>query len=53
MKNCQYYNCTHEHEPKCAIKNAVETGEISIERYTNYLNIMHGEELKIEKWEDK
>lgn len=53
LKNCQYYNCTHEHEPKCAIKNAVETGEISIERYTNYLNIMHGEELKIEKWEDK
>jgi len=53
LKNCQYYNCTHEHEPKCAIKNAVEIGEISIERYTNYLNIMHGEELKIEKWEDK
>lgn len=53
LKDCQYYNCTHEHEPKCAIKEAVEKGEISIERYSNYLNIMHGEELKIEKWEDK
>lgn len=53
LKDCQYYNCTHEHEPKCAIKESVEKGEISIERYTNYLNIMRGEELKIEKWEDK
>lgn len=53
LKDCQFYNCTHEHEPKCAIKKAVENGKISIERYTNYLNIMHGEELKIEKWEDK
>ncbi|MCK9162964.1 MAG: ribosome small subunit-dependent GTPase A [Bacteroidales bacterium] len=53
LKDCQYYNCTHEHEPKCAIKEAVEKGEISIERYSNYLNIMHGEELKIERWEDK
>ena len=53
LKNCQYYNCTHEHEPKCAIKEAVEKGEISVERYIIYLNIMHGEELKIEKWEDK
>ena len=53
LKGCQYYNCTHEHEPKCAIKAAVETGEISIERYSNYINIMHGDELKIERWEDK
>ena len=53
LKDCQYYNCTHEHEPKCAIKAAVEKGEISIDRYTNYLNIMHGQELKLEKWEDK
>ncbi|MFA7081835.1 MAG: ribosome small subunit-dependent GTPase A [Bacteroidales bacterium] len=53
LKGCQYYNCTHEHEPKCAIKAAVETGEISIERYSNYLNIMHGDELKLERWEDK
>ncbi len=53
LKDCQYYNCTHEHEPNCAIKDALEKGEISTERYINYLNIIHGEELKIEKWEDK
>lgn len=53
LKDCKFYNCTHEHEPHCAIIKAVEDGEISIERYTNYINIMHGEELKIEKWEDK
>ena len=38
---------------KAAVKEAVEKGEISVQRYINYLNIMHGEELKIEKWEDK
>lgn len=53
LKDCKFYNCTHEHEPGCAIKNAVEQGDISMERYINYINIMHGEELKIEKWEDR
>jgi ribosome small subunit-dependent GTPase A len=53
LSGCQYYNCKHESEPNCAIKQAVKDGEISIERYTNYLNIMHGEELTIKEWEDR
>ncbi len=43
-KNCQYYNCTHIHEPNCAVKKAVETGIISLSRYNSYLSIMFDDE---------
>jgi len=39
-EKCQYYNCTHFHEPGCAVKNAVETNEISYSRYENYINLL-------------
>lgn len=39
---CYFSNCTHRHEPRCAVKAAVEEGRISEERYHNYLNIMAG-----------
>ena len=37
---CKFGNCTHRNEPKCAVKSAVEEGEISILRYQNYLAIL-------------
>lgn len=37
---CRYYNCTHVHEPDCAVCKAVESGEISYERYVSYLKMM-------------
>ena len=40
LHNCRFANCTHRHEPGCAVKEAVETGEINPERYQNYLNII-------------
>ena len=40
LHNCRFANCTHRHEPGCAIKEAVEEGAISAERYQNYLNII-------------
>ena len=40
LHNCHFANCTHRHEPGCAVKAAVENGEISAERYQNYLNIL-------------
>ena len=40
LPNCRFANCTHTHEPDCAVKQAVESGVISEERYTNYLNIL-------------
>ncbi|WP_300601420.1 ribosome small subunit-dependent GTPase A [Niabella sp.] len=40
LKDCQYNNCIHVNEPKCAIKQAVSDGEIEEERYISYLNIL-------------
>jgi len=37
---CKFANCTHRNEPKCAVKAALETGEISLLRYQNYLGLI-------------
>ncbi len=36
---CKYTSCLHINEPGCAVKQAVEDGEIDPERYTNYISI--------------
>lgn len=41
---CKFNNCTHTHEPGCAVINAVETGEISETRYWSYRNILDDKE---------
>ncbi|MGC8864356.1 MAG: ribosome small subunit-dependent GTPase A [Bacteroidales bacterium] len=51
LSECQYYNCTHDHEPGCAVKKAVAKGEIAQWRYRNYLHIIHDEELETPEWE--
>jgi len=45
-KNCKYYNCNHVNEPQCAVKKAVEDGEIAWWRYKSYLNIVLDENDK-------
>ncbi len=37
---CRFTPCTHTHEPGCAVKAAVESGEISAERYSSYLGML-------------
>ena len=37
---CRYGNCTHRHEPGCAVLQAVDEGLISISRYTSYLSML-------------
>jgi ribosome biogenesis GTPase len=37
---CKYQDCSHRNEPKCAVKDAVDSGEISIFRYQNYVQIL-------------
>ena len=43
-KDCKFHNCLHINEPKCAIKNALETKKIAASRYKSYLQIIHGDE---------
>ena len=44
FNNCKFNNCNHIKEPKCAVKDAVDRGEIEKSRYENYLYIYN--ELK-------
>ncbi len=46
LNDCQFNNCVHINEPGCAIKKAVEEGEIDAERYISYLNILDSIEDK-------
>lgn len=39
-QHCRFNNCTHRHEPGCAVLKALENHEISESRYTSYLSIM-------------
>ncbi len=44
LNECQYYNCTHTHEPNCAVKKSVENGKIALSRYNSYLGLLDDEE---------
>lgn len=44
INGCRYPNCTHDHEPGCAVRTAVEAGTISPARYDSYLRLLRGEE---------
>ena len=45
-KECRFNNCLHLDEPGCAVRSAVEKGEIAFLRYRSYLNIMEGDNGK-------
>ena len=40
INDCQFNNCMHINEPGCAVKNAVNTGTVSVDRYASYLTIL-------------
>ena len=46
---CRYNNCTHIHEPGCAVIAAVEAGEISESRYFSYTNLLEEGDGKYRK----
>ncbi len=48
INECRFNNCMHIEEPGCAIKQAVEEGKISADRYISYLNILGSIDTK--KW---
>lgn len=41
---CKFHNCLHIHEPKCAVKAALENKEIAPSRYQSYTQILDGED---------
>ena len=52
-KRCKFKDCTHEHEPGCAVRAAVASGELDENRYANYLKLVkeaeHYEMTRLEK----
>jgi ribosome biogenesis GTPase len=40
LADCQFNNCLHVNEPGCAIKKALEEGEIFADRYASYCKIL-------------
>jgi len=42
VAGCEFSDCTHTHEPGCAVTVALENGEIDPERYDSYLRIRSG-----------
>ncbi len=41
IENCKFSNCTHTHEPDCAVKEAVNSKRIDKRRYMSYINILN------------
>ncbi|MEO1033669.1 MAG: ribosome small subunit-dependent GTPase A [Bacteroidota bacterium] len=52
---CKFNNCLHLKEPKCAVKLALEKGEVSYSRYRSYLQILEGEEenYRTDNWDNE
>lgn len=53
IPECKFAACTHQHEPDCAVKAAVERGGISPSRYESYLRISGFKEGRYERNADK
>jgi ribosome biogenesis GTPase len=45
VAECQFSDCTHRHEPNCAVRVALADGRISPERYDSYLRLREEHEL--------
>lgn len=44
VAECQFSDCTHLHEPGCAVRAAVQEGRVNVTRYESYLRMREGEE---------
>jgi len=44
VQNCQFSDCTHTHEPKCAVLTAVKEGRVHPERFDSFLRLRAGQE---------
>jgi ribosome biogenesis GTPase len=46
LNDCQFNNCMHLNEPGCSIKDALNKGEIAVDRYVSYMSILDTMEEK-------
>jgi ribosome biogenesis GTPase len=46
LNNCQFNNCMHINEPGCAVKEALNKGELDVNRYVSYMTILDTMEAK-------
>jgi ribosome biogenesis GTPase len=44
LNQCRFHNCTHTHEPNCAVQEAINDGKIHISRFESYLGILAGDD---------
>ncbi|UCG26502.1 MAG: ribosome small subunit-dependent GTPase A [Chloroflexota bacterium] len=45
VSECQFSDCTHRHEPRCAVRAAVDDGSVSAARYDSYLRLREEHEI--------
>ncbi len=48
LGQCKFSDCRHEHEPGCAILAAIESGELSAERWANYQKLLYESRLAVD-----
>jgi ribosome biogenesis GTPase len=46
---CKFHNCQHLNEPHCAVKEAVDDGQISTSRYATYLQLMESDDEEVHR----
>lgn len=44
ISHCRFYNCTHQHEPGCAVIQALDEGKLPITRYESYLSLLEDDD---------
>lgn len=54
-QDCKFNNCLHVKEPKCAVKEALDQGDLEFSRYRSYLQIIEGEDehYRTDTWENQ
>ncbi|SEQ02081.1 ribosome biogenesis GTPase [Hyunsoonleella jejuensis] len=54
-QDCKFNNCLHLQEPKCAVKDALESDEIAYSRYRSYVQILEGEDehYRTDNWDNE
>lgn len=44
VRECAFGDCLHDREPECGVRQAMQRGDVSAERYDSYLRQLHGED---------